>query len=116
VVDQKAFAERFYLAPEQVDGGKSYVDFLCDLYGLGAIVYHLITGEPLFRSETLKEAIAQIRDGIPVRPRKIQKAVPRELEFIVMRMLAKRQEDRYQSPSDVLADLRPIIKAHGIKV
>ncbi len=116
VVDQKVFAERAYLAPEQVDGGKSYVDFLCDLYGLGAVVYHLITGQPLFPSDTLKEAIAEIRDGTPIRPRKIQKAIPRELEFVVMRMLAKRQEDRYQSPTDVLADLRPIVKAHGIKV
>ena len=53
---------------------------------------------------------------LPARPRKIQKAIPRAFEVVVMRMLAKHQEDRYQSPTEVLDDLRPIIKAHEIKV
>lgn len=116
VFNQKLTDERSYLAPEQVDGGKTYVDFLCDLYGLAAIVYHLITGQPLFRTASLKEAIQEIRDTTPIRPRKIQKSIPREFDFVIMRMLAKHQEDRYQSPAEVLADLRPLIKAHGIKL
>jgi serine/threonine protein kinase len=116
VMDQKLAAERAYLAPEQVDGGKSYVDFLCDLYGLGAIVYNLITGQPLFPSASLEDTIARIHDSTPPRPRKIQKSIPRAFEVVVMRMLAKHQEDRYQSPTEILDDLRPLIKAHGIKV
>ena len=115
-MDQKLTAERCYLAPEQADGGKSYVDYLCDLYSLGAIVYNLITGEPIFRSESLEEALAAIRERTPARPRKIQKSIPRAFEVVVMRMLAKHQEDRYQSPTEVLADLGPLIKAYGVKV
>jgi len=116
VMEEKLNDERTYLAPEQVDGAKSYIDFLCDIYSLGAIVYNLITGEPIFRSDSLKEAFAAIRDDTPVRPRKIQRSIPREFEFVVLRMLAKHQEDRYQSPTEVLHDLQPIIKAHAVKV
>jgi serine/threonine protein kinase len=116
VKDQKLTAERAYLAPEQANGGKSYVDFLCDLYSLGAIVYNLITGQPVFRSESVEEALAAIRTGTPTRPRKHQKAIPRQFEVVVMRMLAKHQEDRYQSPTEVLTDLLPIIEAHDLKV
>jgi serine/threonine protein kinase len=116
VMDQKLTAERTYLAPEQADAGKSYVDFLCDLYSLGAIVYNLITGQPIFRSESLQEALTAIHTGTPTRPRKHHKAIPRQFEVVVMRMLAKHQEDRYQSPTEVLDDLRPIINAHGLKL
>ncbi len=116
VLDQKLTAERTYLDPEQADGGKSYVDFLCDLYSLGAIVYNLITGQPIFRSETLQEALNAIHDGMPVRPRKLQRAIPRQFEVVLMRMLAKHQEDRYQSPTEVLADLEALAKAQGVKV
>jgi len=116
VLDQKLTAERTYLAPEQADGGKSYVDFLCDLYSLGAIVYNLITGQPIFRSETLQDALTAIHDGMPVRPRKLQRSIPRPFEVVLMRMLAKHQEDRYQSPTDVLGDLAAISKTHGVKV
>ncbi len=114
VMDQKRTAERTYLAPEQVDGDKSYIDFLCDLYSLGASVYHVITGRPIFRSETLKEAMAAIRGGTPVRPRKHLKSIPRAFEVVVMRMLAKHQEDRYQSPAEVLADLMPIAEEYNV--
>jgi serine/threonine protein kinase len=116
VMDQKLTAERTYLAPEQADEGKSYVDFLCDLYSLGAIVYNLITGQSIFESATLAEALEAIHSGTPVRPRKHQKSIPRQFEVVVMRMLAKHQEDRYQSPTEVLDDLHPIIKAYGLKV
>lgn len=114
VMDQKRTAERTYLAPEQVEGDKSYIDFLCDIYSLGASVYHVITGQPIFRSETLKEAIAAIRGGTPIRPRKHLKSIPRAFEVVVMRMLAKHQEDRYQSAAEVLADLTPIAEQHDI--
>jgi serine/threonine protein kinase len=116
VMEHKRAAERTYMAPEQADGGNSYVDFLCDLYSLGAIVYNLITGQPIFRSDTLQEAIAAIKNDTPTRPRKLHKAIPRDFEFVVMRMLAKRQEDRYQSPTEVLDALRPIIKMHNLKI
>jgi serine/threonine protein kinase len=116
VLDQKLIAERTFLAPELADGGKSYVDFLCDLYSLGAIVYHVVTGQPIFESKTLEEALAAIRTRTPVRPRKHQKAIPRDFEVVIMRLLAKHQEDRYQSPAEVLADLDPIVKSHGLQM
>ena len=115
-MDQKLNEERTFLAPEQIDGDNSFVDFLCDLYSLGTVVYTLLTGRPVFQSSSLEEAIPEIRSGSPTRPRKFQKSIPREFETAVMRMLCKRQEERFQTPADLLTALRPLSKAYGIDV
>ena len=51
-----------------------------------------------------------------VRPSTLNPAIPAPLEQVVLKLLAKRQEDRYQSPTEVLDALRPIIKMHNLKI
>lgn len=113
VLEQKLLAEMPYLAPEQADPD-SYVDDLCDLYGLGAVVYALLTGRPPFVANSPEELLAAICEGTPEKPRKYQKNIPMELQAVVLKMLARHQEERYPTPAQLLADLAPIAEEHGI--
>jgi len=113
-LEEKLRADVAYLAPEQVDCHSTFVDYLCDLYSLGVILYVLVTGRLPFQGESMDETCEQIRESAPFRPMRYQKSIPREFEWVIMRMLAKRQEDRYQSPEEFLADLRRIAAKYGL--
>jgi hypothetical protein len=109
-------AELAYLSPEQADPG-AYVDELSDLYGLGAVVYALLTGRPPYVADSAEEILEQVRGPVPVaRPSSFNAAIPAALEQVVMKILAKRQEDRYQTPAELLADLEPIAEKQGVEV
>lgn len=107
-LEKKVAAEAAYLAPEQTIPG-AFVDNLCDIYGLGAVTYALLTGQPPFIGDGPEDVLAQVREAPPDRPRKYQKSIPAEMERIVMKMLAKRQEERYATPAELLADLQPLV-------
>src|SRR5262249_42485554 len=101
-------SELSYLSPEQADPG-AFVDELSDLYGLGAVVYALLTGRPPFIGDSAEEVLEQVRGGTRVaRPSALNPDVPAPLEKVVLKMLARRQEDRYQTPAELLADVVPI--------
>jgi serine/threonine protein kinase len=107
-------AEAAYLSPEQLDGGLSFVDHLCDLYSLGVVLYVLVTGRPPFQGATAEETFDRIRAGSPVHPRKYQKAIPREFEQTILKTIARNQEDRYQSPDELLVDLTRIAVTYRV--
>jgi serine/threonine-protein kinase len=104
-----------YMAPERTQEGVA-VDTRSDIYGLGATVYALLTGRPPFAGTSLAETIAMIRSSEPVRPKKYQLAVPDLFEGSVLRMLAKRPEDRFQTPRALLDDLDRVAKFNGVTV
>lgn len=115
VVEHRPAAELSYLSPEQADPG-AFVDELSDLYGLGAVVYALLTGRPPFVGDTADEVLEQVRGATRVaRPSAFNAAIPAALEKVVLKMLAKRQEDRYQTPAELLADLEPIAAEQGVE-
>jgi serine/threonine protein kinase len=101
-----------YMAPERTRGAGS-ADVRSDIYGLGATVYALLTGRPPFDGTTLVEKIQRIRNDEPVKPTKYQLSIPAAFEGAVLKMLAKRPEDRYQNAETLLADLERIGKFHG---
>ena len=103
--ERKRSAESPFRAPEQLDG-KGPVEQRTDLYGLGAVVYALLTGEPPSRGENDKL----------IKPSKLQPNIPAAFESVVLRLLAKAPADRYASTSAVLAEVEPIAKEHDIKV
>lgn len=107
-LDAKLEAEVPYLSPEQADGGTSFVDHLCDLYSLGAVLYALVTGHPPYQGRTFEETLELIRGGDLTRPRKLQRSLPREFDWVIVKMLARRQEERYQSPTELIAELNRI--------
>ena len=74
-----------------------------------------MTGRPPFDGGTPENTLLRIRSETPVRPRKHQREIPDELERIVLKMLAKHQEDRYQTPTELLAELQRVGAEHEVE-
>jgi serine/threonine protein kinase len=105
-----------YMSPERTRGQSEDVDGRSDLYGLGATVYALLTGRPPFDGATLVEKVTRIRQAAPEKPTKYQMSVPPQFEGVVLKLLAKRPEQRYQTAGEMLAQLERVAKFQGIKV
>jgi serine/threonine-protein kinase len=98
-----------YLAPEQVTPG-AFVDESADLYALGAVLFTMLTGKPPFVAGTTAEVLDEILSGgRPPRPSALNEDVDEPLERIVQKLLARQPEDRYQSPAELLEELRPVM-------
>jgi serine/threonine protein kinase len=104
-----------YMSPERTRGSAE-VDGRSDIYSLGATVYALLTGRPPCEGGSLLETISKIRQAEPVKPKKFQLSIPDLFEGTVLRMLAKRPDDRFQKPADLLADLERVAKYQGVSV
>lgn len=102
-----------YLAPERIlDSAKS--DNRSDMYSLGATLYALLTGRPPFESKSVLELMRQIRVVEPVKPKKYQLAVNDQFQEIVLKLLSKRPEDRFETPVDLLKDLNRVGKYQNV--
>jgi serine/threonine protein kinase len=104
-----------YMSPERTRGTAD-LDARADLYGLGATIYALLTGRPPFTGATVVEKITRIRQFEPEKPTKYQLSIPGAFEGIVLKLLAKRPEDRFQNASDLLKDLTRVGKFTGVQV
>jgi serine/threonine protein kinase len=104
-----------YMSPERTRG-ISDVDGRSDLYGLGATVYALLTGHPPFEGSTLVEKITRIRQDAPVKPSKSQMSIPSAFEGVVLKLLGKRPDERYQTAEDMLKDLERVGRLNGVTV
>ena len=95
-----------YMAPEQAQARR--VDGRTDLYSLGIIAFEMLTGRVPFMAETpLAVAMSQVVDA-PPKPRSLEQSIPRALEGLVMKLLAKDPDDRPASAEDVRAELKRI--------
>src|SRR5216117_1875591 len=92
-----------YMAPEQVTGDE--LTTATDIYGLGGILYALLTGSPPFRGETLPETLRQVREESPVSPRARNPGVDKDLEAICLKCLSKDKDQRYGSAYGLGNDL-----------
>jgi serine/threonine protein kinase len=102
-----------YISPERTYPSEA-LDERSDLFSLGATVYALLTGRPPFADDSLIETIKKVRAARPEPPRKFQMAVPDPFQDVVMKLLARRPEDRYPSATDLLRELERMAKAQGI--
>ena len=93
-----------YASPEQALRGAAIVQ--SDVYGLGAVLYHTLTGRAPFVGPTLDSILLQLRESDPVPLRRLNPTVPRDLETICLKCLEKQPEDRYGSAAQLAEDLR----------
>ena len=97
-----------YMSPEQAESLTRPVDHRTDVYSLGATLYEMATGHPVFESATPHGVIASILNDQPARPRQIRPSLPRDLETIILTCLAKEPARRYQTAHALAEDLRAV--------
>lgn len=101
-----AIGTPLYMPPEQAEGALDRLGPASDVYGLGAILYELLTGRPPVSGTRVEEVLDQVRRGAIVPPRQVAPQVPAALEAVCLKALALRPEDRYASPRGLAADIK----------
>jgi eukaryotic-like serine/threonine-protein kinase len=104
-----------YMAPEQVAALPGTIGAAADIYALGALLYHLLTGHPPFQGASSAETLDQVRNQDPVPPRRLNGRIPRDLETICLTCLEKVPTRRYKSAEALAGDLRLWLGGHPIK-
>jgi pSer/pThr/pTyr-binding forkhead associated (FHA) protein len=104
-----------YLSPERTYPSAT-VDERSDLFSLGATLYALLTGRPPFADVSIIETIKKVRAAEVERPRAFQMGVPDAFEGVVLKLLARRPEDRYRSATDLLRELERLARGGGVEV
>ena len=104
-----------YMAPEQAAGKNIELTAATDIYGLGAVLYQLLTGHPPFAGGTTYETVRQVLETNPRRPRLWNSKIDRELETICLKCLEKDPKRRYPSALAVAEDLEHWLKHEPIR-
>lgn len=99
-----------YMSPEQALNSRS-VDHRTDIYSLGCTLYFLLTGRPVYTGETPMETLVAHREQPIPLPSASRGEIPRALDGICTRMLAKQAGDRFQSMTDVIQELQGCLRA-----
>jgi eukaryotic-like serine/threonine-protein kinase len=95
-----------YMSPEQAGGGRAPLDHRTDIYSLGATLYEMLTLEPLFGGNNRPALLHRILNDEPVPPRALDRAIPIELETIVLKAVSKNPVERYKSAQEMADDLQ----------
>jgi serine/threonine protein kinase/tetratricopeptide (TPR) repeat protein len=104
-----------YMSPEQALAKRVVVDHRTDVYSLGATLYELLTLEPVFTGNDRQELLRQIAFEEPTPPRRRNKAIPAELETIVLKAMEKNPADRYATAKELADDLRRFLADEPIR-
>ena len=102
-----------YLSPEQATG-RTQLDARTDVYSLGATLYELATLRPAFDGQDRQDLLRQIGSHDPIPPRRLDPAIPRDLETILASAMAKEVDDRYRSATELAEDLRRFLVGRPI--
>lgn len=103
-----------YMAPEQAAARTSEIDRRSDVYSLGVILYEMLTGGRPFQGEG-EELLKDIQTVQPVRPRKLDRTIARDLEAICLKCLEKTPADRYQTAAELAEDLQRFLRGEPVR-
>lgn len=103
-----------YIAPEQIAGNPEQITPAVDIYGLGAILYELLTGRPPFITDDPAATLALVREGDPLRPRLLQPRVSPDLENICLKCLSLAPADRYPTAAALQQDLQAFLDGRPV--
>jgi serine/threonine protein kinase len=104
-----------YMSPEQVLAKRVVIDHRTDVYSLGATLYELLTLQPLWSGDDKAGLIRQISFEEPLRPQRLNPAIPSDLETIVLKAISKNPADRYQSAQEFADDLQCLLEHKPIR-
>jgi len=102
----RAVGTPLYMSPEQVAGGNVGLDKRTDIYSLGASLYEMLTLRPPFTGESREALYKQIMFDDPTRPRRLNRALPADLETVILKAVERDPSHRYQSAQELADDLR----------
>jgi WD40 repeat protein/serine/threonine protein kinase len=99
-----------YMSPEQIQGSRAGVDHRTDIYSLGVTLYELLAREPAFPGNDRKNLLRQIAEEEPRPLRRIDRAIPADLETVVQKAMAREPAFRYATAGEFAADLRRFLE------
>ena len=105
-VEGQAVGTPAYMAPEQAKGQRSAIDIRTDVYGLGAILYRILTGQRPHRGRETQEILARISEGPTPESRALDPSIPAALNAVCLKAMAKQPSDRYQTAGELAEDLQ----------
>ena len=103
-----------YMSPEQAEGKGVQLTTAVDVYGLGAVLYQLLTGKPPFRADSPLETLRLVIDREPDRPSSVNRRIDRDLETICLKCMEKDPQRRYGSAEAVAEDLERWLRKEPI--